>query len=171
MKSSGIIDARPEDVFRLFTESERTTEYNELASSNVDVYSFSKNSLSLTKQWSKISYATSPRLGPFKARDFSSVVNFRENSDKSFIILNRPAYISKTAPNSKYVRATILLAGNVIQPHGNDKTLLTLIAHVNPGGGADTQAAAWMINKLCAVSPPAFIRKVEKAANRYRVAS
>jgi hypothetical protein len=43
-------------------------------------------------------------------------------------------------------------------------TKFTQIAHINPGGGADTTAIAWVINKLCAVGPPTFIRKLETAA-------
>ena len=44
------------------------------------------------------------------------------------------------------VRATILLAGNILEPYGSDQmsTKLTQIAHVNPGGGADTPAIAWV---------------------------
>ena len=44
------------------------------------------------------------------------------------------------------------------------KTHLTMIAHVNPGGGVDTKAGAYFANKLCAAAPPAFIRKLERAA-------
>ena len=34
------------------------------------------------------------------------------------------------------------------------------------GGGADTPAIAWLINKLCAVGPPTFVRKLEVAAKK-----
>jgi hypothetical protein len=50
-------------------------------------------------------------------------------------------------------------------PNGK-QCFLTQIAHVNPGGVADTPAVAWVINKLCATGPPNFIRKLEKAAKR-----
>jgi hypothetical protein len=80
--------------------------------------------------------------------------------------LNRPAYVPSHRKNDKYIRATVLLAGNIIIPHGKDKSKLIQVAHVNPGGGADTKAAAWIINKLCGVGPPTFIRKLEKAAQK-----
>ena len=40
------------------------------------------------------------------------------------------------------------------------------VAHVNPGGAGDTAAVAFVINKLCAVGPPTFIRKLEIAAQK-----
>lgn len=84
------------------------------------------------------------------------------------MIINRPAYHPEYPPTSKYVRATTLLVGNIIEPVnvGGNKlhTRLTQVAHVNPGGAADTSAAAYLINKLCAVGPPSFIRKLEAAA-------
>ena len=48
--------------------------------------------------------------------------------------------------NTYLVRATVLLAGNIIEPHGENGawTKLTQIAHVNPGGAADTPAIAWV---------------------------
>jgi hypothetical protein len=34
------------------------------------------------------------------------------------------------------------------------------------GGISDTTAVAWIINKLCAVGPPTFVRKLEIAAKK-----
>ena len=115
---------------------------------------------------SKITWASGPKYGPFKARDFVSVVHYINYPNGTSIILNRPAYHAKYPSSSKYVRATILLAGNVVEPYGNGQTLLTQIAHINPGGGADTAAVAWIINKLCALGPPIFIRNLERAAQK-----
>jgi hypothetical protein len=108
-----------------------------------------------------------PKYGPLKARDFCSIVHFTKFMNGTAIIMNRPAYHPSYPTSNKYVRATILLAGNIIQPLDNGrKTLLTQIAHVNPGGGADTTAIAWMINQLCAVGPPTFMKKLEKACRK-----
>jgi hypothetical protein len=105
-----------------------------------------------------------PKYGPLKARDFLSVVSFFRFDNGTNIILNRPAYHDDYPPSKEYVRATILLAGNIIEPYGRNQTKLTTIAHVNPGGGADTAVIAWMINKMCAIGPPTFMRKLEEAA-------
>jgi hypothetical protein len=94
------------------------------------------------------------------------VVNYIKTGGGKYIILNRPAYHKSYPPSNKYVRATILLAANIIEPYGKGKSKLTQIAHLNPGGAADNSAAAWIINQLCAVGPPTFIRKLEKAAKK-----
>lgn len=168
VKSTGIVKASPDAVFDLFVDNTRVSEYNEHCKEMKDVQLFPKKmGLNPTENsWTKISWASSPKYGPFKPRDFCSVVNFRRFRNGTSLIINRPAYHPKYPPNKKFVRATILLAGNVLEPYGPDGTQckITQIAHVNPGGGADTAAMAWVINKLCAVGPPTFIRKLEAAA-------
>ena len=113
---------------------------------------------------------TGPSYGPFKARDYVSVVNFKKFNNGTFMITNRPAYHPDFPPSSKYVRATLLLVGNIIEPilgkENQQHTRLTQVAHINPGGAADTSAAAFVINKLCAVGPPSFIKKLENAAQK-----
>jgi len=187
VKSSGIINSSPESVYELFCDNSRVNEYNEHCIKMIDVLQFGggrgkggggKKSNGV-ETWSKITWASGPKYGPFKPRDFLSVVYFQKFSNGTSIVLNRPAYQSKFATTTKsnddeegggakYVRATILLAGNVIEPHGEhgEKTLLTQVAHINPGGGADTPAVAWIINKVCAFGPPAFFRKLEAAAQK-----
>lgn len=160
VKSSGVINSNPESVLKLFMDNSRVKEYNEHCEDIRDVEYMHEKS-------SKITWASGPKYGPFKARDFVSVVHYVHYPNGTSIILNRPAYHSKYPSSDKYVRATILLAGNVIEPYGNGQTLLTQVAHINPGGGADTAAVAWIINKLCALGPPTFIRNLEKAAQKY----
>ena len=186
VKSTGIIKAPLEAVFELFTDNTRVSEYNEHCKVIKDVHQFPKlirspfagnmggsgdsgggvdgNSGGSTK----ITWASSPKYGPFKARDFVSVVNYRRFKNGTAVILNRPAYHPKYPPSKNFVRATVLLAGNVLEPHGPDgqHCKVTQIAHVNPGGGADTAAMAWVINKLCSVGPPTFIRNLERAAQK-----
>lgn len=194
VKSSAVLDASPESIFNLFADNLRVKEYNEHCAGITDVKvlhpknyehddhssgvstaeSVSKvqnghlNDLSdaLKHTWSKISHAVTPTYNPFKSRDFLSVVHYQKYANGTSVILNRPAYLSSHRPTDAHVRATVLLAGNIIRPHGEfrNQTHLTLIAQVNPGGGADTPAAAWLLNKLCAVGPPTFIRRLEAAA-------
>lgn len=164
VKSTGLLNCNAESVFRLFMDRSRVGEYNEHVTELRDVHYFPKKG---NDNFSKITWACGPNYGPFKARDFISVVHFQKYANGTYVILNRPAYHSDWKPNpDKYVRATVLLAGNVIEPRGPDgkQCFLTQIAHVNPGGLCDTPAVAWIINKLCATGPPTFIRKLEKAA-------
>ena len=159
VKSSGIINASPSSVYKLFLDNSRVKEYNEHVVELKDVRYYHDKSI-------KVSWARSPNYGPFKPRDFCTIVYYTKKRDGSYIILNRPAYVPSHRKNDKYIRATVLLGGNIIIPHGKDKSKLIQVAHVNPGGGADTKAAAWIINKLCGVGPPTFIRKLEKAAQK-----
>ena len=168
VKSTGIVKASSDAVFDLFMDNARVSEYNEHCKEMKDIHAFPKGMNPTENTWTKISWASSPKYGPFKARDFVSVVNFRRFKNGTAVILNRPAYHPSYKPGNKFVRATILLAGNMLEPcgPGNEHCKITQIAHVNPGGGADTAAMAWVINKLCAVGPPTFIRRLESAAMR-----
>ena len=157
IKSSGILKANAEDVYNLFLDNSRVSEYNEHCEVVKDIEYYPKKN-------TKIVWASSPKYGPFKARDFCSIVHYIKSPGGKYIILNRPAYHPSYPPSSKFVRATILLAANIIEPCGKNCSKLTQIAHVNPGGGADNSAIAWIINQLCAVGPPTFIRKLEKAS-------
>jgi len=113
----------------------------------------------------KATWAAGPKYGVFKPRDFCSFVHYVSKSDGTRIVLNRPAYHSSYEPVGSHVRACVLLAGNIMEPlDGGRRTRYTQIAHVNPGGGADTKAIAFIVNSLCAVGPPGFIRKLEAAA-------
>lgn len=53
------------------------------------------------------------------------------------MIINRPAYVPSYPPVRKYVRATTLMVGNIIEPFtgaADEKyTRLTQVAHINPG--------------------------------------
>jgi hypothetical protein len=158
----------------MFVDASKVKEYNEHIVSMEDRAEFSKRIDSSTgiEHWTKLTWSSTPSYGPFKPRDFFSVVHFRRYPDGSFIVLNRPAYHSSGSnpadadKKHRYLRATVLLAGNIIRPAPGNRTHLTMIAHVNPAGGGDTRAGAFFANKLCAAAPPAFIRKLEAAATR-----
>lgn len=159
VKSSAVLDAPPAAIYKLFLDNSRVAEYNEHIKEVRDVQY-------MPDKASKIAWCVGPSYGPFAARDFCSVVNFTKRGGGGYIILNRPAYHSQFPESQKCVRATILLAGNIIEPHGRGRSLVTQIAHVNPGGGADNKVVASVINRLCAVGPPVFLRKLEAAAKK-----
>jgi hypothetical protein len=183
VKTTGVIKASPADIFSLFINNDRVGEYNEHIVKINDVegvvpeqYSYSqgkskskgKGGGSPPKEWTKLAWSSSPKYGPFQARDFLSVVNFHRRDDGSFVIINRPGYLSWYPVVKKFTRATVLLAGNVIEPHPTNPqwSRVTQIAHVNPGGVADSKIVAMTINALCAKGPPAFFAGLEKAAQK-----
>ena len=129
VKSFGYLDATPEAVFRMFVDKSFVRSYNEHIVSMEDRAEFLPTSSSsivqqspCVKCWSKLTWSSTPSYGIlFKARDFFSVVHFRAFRDGSYIVVNRPAYHSSDPAmgnkrDGKFVRATILLAGNIIRP-------------------------------------------------------
>ena len=68
------------------------------------------------QSWGKVTWAAGPKYGPFKPRDFCTVVQFIARRDGSRVVLNRPAYHSDFAPVGSHVRACVLLAGNIMEP-------------------------------------------------------
>lgn len=168
VKATGVINCSPESAFDLFVDNSRVLEYNDHCTYVKDLsFIGEKHVTPNQKSWTKITWAFGPKYGPMiKARDFCSIVHFIKYPNGTSIILNRPGYDERCPATKDYVRATILLAANVIRPYGNGQTHITQIAHVNPGGGADNPSMAWIINQLCAVGPPNFMKKLETAAKK-----
>jgi hypothetical protein len=194
VKSVGILNANADKIFELFLTNDRVHEYNDhcVEVQDLQLLPTTSQKPNIIQQFCKVAWARSPIYGVFKPRDFISVVYCEKRNDGSYIIMNRPAYVQsppmqppmqpplhttssakrKNAKKddiektSKYVRATILLGGNILQPINTKQTKVTMIAHVNPGGGGDTQTAAWFINKMCAREPQNFLKKLEIAANK-----
>jgi hypothetical protein len=174
VKSTAILDVSPDHVFNLLADSKRAREYNDHIKTNRDVIHLpaqSNNNNNNFSHWTKCTWAATAKNGIFKPRDFLTVAHFTRYDNGTSIMLNRPAYLKSHQPTDKYVRATVLLAGNIIRPHGlyGNQTHLTMLAQINPGGISDTPAAAWIINKLCASGPPSFIRQLEHAAQKTKL--
>jgi hypothetical protein len=57
-----------------------------------------------------------------------------------------------------------------MRPNDQDpsKTDFVTIAHINPGGAADTPLGAKIVNHLCTHGPVNFIMKLEGAASKAR---
>ncbi|CAM9371294.1 unnamed protein product [Scytosiphon promiscuus] len=160
VKATAIISVPPEVVYLLFADNSRVREYNEHCREVRD--------LEVLSQDSKITWAASGRMGPFKARDFCTLVHFRTLSDGTLAQVSRPVEHPAAPRSSRYVRSEILLAGNFMRPVPGDpsRTEFLMVTHVNPGGAAETRAGAMLVNSLCASSPVNFIRRLEVAAQK-----
>ncbi|CAN0423655.1 unnamed protein product, partial [Hapterophycus canaliculatus] len=97
-----IISVPPEVVYLLFADNSRVREYNEHCREVKD--------LEVLSQDSKITWAASGRMGPFKARDFCTLVHFRTLSDGTLAQVSRPVEHPAAPRSSRYVRSEILLA-------------------------------------------------------------
>jgi len=160
IKATAIIDAPPREVYKLFLDNLRVNEYNEHCAILEDVERLSKDT--------KIAWSATNPMGMVKARDFLTMVHYRKMPDGTFVVVNRPAVHPSRPAGGRYQRAEILLAGNVMKPvKGHpEKTALTLITHVNPGGIVDNPIGAALINTLTSKKPVEYIEKLEAAARK-----
>mmetsp|Transcript_12213 Transcript_12213/g.17715 ORF Transcript_12213/g.17715 Transcript_12213/m.17715 type:complete len:261 (-) Transcript_12213:328-1110(-) len=155
------IKAPARKLFDLFLDNSRVPEYNEHCKELKDLEFIGKNT--------KISWAATGRFGGglLKARDFVTRVHYRP-LQSGYVVVNRPEVHEDAKPTNKFVRAEVLLAGNVMMQAKDDpeETDFMVVSHVNPGGIADTSLGSKVINLLCANSPVTFINSLEAAANR-----
>ena len=158
IKAVGTIKARPESVYDLLKDSSRVGEYNDECVNVQDLEALSEDT--------KVTWASSKAYFPFKARDFVTRCHNTQLQDGTFVVLTRSEDIEfEGAKNygKDFVRTEVLLAGNVMRPVAGDPNLteFTTIAHINPGGAADTPLGAQLANKICTYGPVSFIRKLE----------
>ena len=97
--STAVLNAKPRDVYQLFLDNDRVSEYNEHCNSLEDLQQLSKDT--------KVSWSVTNRMGPFKARDFVTVVHYRELQNGKLVAANRPAVHAKKPPVGKYQRAEV----------------------------------------------------------------
>lgn len=156
--AKGVLDADPEVVYELFAEARRAKEFNEFCEECVDVDRLSHDT--------KVSWSATKPFGLFQPRDFVTLCHYSTLADGSRVIVNRAAtHDSKPVNPKRYQRAEILLAANIIRPHGKRKTHLTLVTHINPKGAIDNSIAASISNQIVKKSPVAFFQAIEKAAS------
>mmetsp|Transcript_38156 Transcript_38156/g.49226 ORF Transcript_38156/g.49226 Transcript_38156/m.49226 type:complete len:359 (+) Transcript_38156:217-1293(+) len=161
VKAFGVIDAPVEEVYKLFLDNSRVSEYNDQCAQVADLEYVNENT--------KVTWACTPRYGPIKARDFCTVVHYRKLSDGTCVVVNRPTNHEQAKRSDEFVRSEILIAGNIMRPNADDpenKTDFYSVTHVNPGGICDSKPFAMVMNALCANAPVSFIRKLEVAANK-----
>mmetsp|Transcript_89796 Transcript_89796/g.256664 ORF Transcript_89796/g.256664 Transcript_89796/m.256664 type:complete len:153 (-) Transcript_89796:1210-1668(-) len=114
----------------------------------------------------KITWATSPKFGPFRARDFCTLVHFRVFDDKRLVVVNQPATHVKAPCSKSFVRSEVILAGTILRPLASDpsKTEILTITAINAGGAADSRAGAMVMNTVATTAPVNFVRRLEASA-------
>jgi len=153
---SGIINSPPKDVFALFEDNTRVPEYNSFYLAGKDLEIVAENT--------KITWAATPPVFPFKARDFCTLVHNRKLKDGTFVVLNKAIKHPDAPPKPGYVRGSIVLGANIIKPvPGNSrKTHLTMLTQLDPGGFAPPVA----VNHICTLGPVGFMRNVEATSKK-----
>eukprot|EP01031_Cornospumella_fuschlensis_P032160 gene32160-38900_t len=155
VKCFGVIKAPPLKVLELFEDNTRVREYNTLFDEGRDLEVVAENT--------KVVWASSTPIFPFKPRDFCTVVHTRKLKDGTMVVLNRATKHPAAPTTSKYVRGSVILGANIIQPiqGRKDQCRLTMITQVDPGGFTPPV----IINHLCTLGPIGFMKNVETAAN------
>lgn len=92
--------------------------------------------LEVVAENTKVVWASSIPIFPFKPRDFCTVVHTRKLKDGTMVVLNRATKHPDAPTTSKFVRGAVILGANIIQPvkGHKDQCRLTMIAQVDPGG-------------------------------------
>jgi hypothetical protein len=124
-QASAVLSASAEDIYTLFQDNTRVCEYNKYFAKGKDLEELNDNT--------KVVWASSPPLFPFKARDFCTVVHFRRLEDGTIVVLNRAAVHPAAPTLPQYVRAQIIMGANLIQPiKGNpNKCIFTTVTQVS----------------------------------------
>ena len=162
VRGIGIVNAPPDAIFEAFRDNAKILEFNDNIQRIKDLYTFpvrvTQDSITLTKvSWSK----ASPKNIPFvKPREFYSIVSFTKFRNGTYVIINRPAYLFGEPKDAQSVRGSLLLSGNIIEPYQN-RTKITQVIHINPGGSADSAAIAWIINRR-QLGSYIFIKSLER---------
>ena len=162
IRGIGIVNAPPEIIFEAFRDNAKILEFNSNIQGIRDIFAFPIRVTEDSATWTKVSWSkASPKNIPFvKSREFYSIVSFTKFKNGTYVIVNRPAYPLGKSKDSQSVRGSLLLSGNIIEPYQN-RTKITQIIHINPGGSADTAAIAWIINRR-QLSSYVFIKSLEK---------
>jgi len=162
IKAVGVIDAKAGDIYDLLKDTERVNEYNEECAAVKDIETLNDDT--------KVTWASSKTYFPFKARDFVTRVHNTKLNDGTYVVMSQSQDMAYKPPEGgEFVRTEVLLSGNVMRPDPSDpnKTQFTTVAHINPGGAADTPLGAQLANRICVHGPVSFIRKLENAVHTH----
>ena len=155
--AKGMVKAAPKKLLALFEDDTRTREYNNLFLRGEDLEYVADNT--------KIQWACTPPVFPFKPRDFVTLIHIRKLRDGTLVYLNTATHHKdKPAGNNGYVRGQIVLAANIMEPVKGKPNLckVTMMTQLDPGGFAPAPA----VNKICLSGPGGFMRNIEIAANK-----
>lgn len=193
IRSEAIIDFPPHEVFSLFQNDDRVSEYNENCQQLQD--------LARLGDGAKINWSATGRFGPFSARDFITLVTYKEigrNASEGYLSVassietirdstaagagaatigtdsskNNINFLNDCAALAErpgYVRSQIELAATFMKPVKGDpnKTKFIQIMQVGSlGGVADSAIAKRIKSSLEVQAPVEFVKKFNTALGR-----
>jgi len=161
VRSEALMDASPRAVYDLFMDDARVHEYNENCVELADIERISRET--------KINWCATGKFGPFKARDFVTVVYFRELKEEEgggYVSLAANVEHPKLPPADGYVRSEIQLAATFMKPVPGEpnKTKLVQMTQIGQMGGvADSAIAKRITQNLAEKAPVEFMKKFNHA--------
>lgn len=168
IKCFGVLDAPLDKVCAFLADEQGIREYNDLVENYRDLEDISP--------YSKICWGQCPQVLFVKPRDFVTFCSHRWKSDGTQVVINQavdhddaPLAVDKEG-DGRVCRARALRGANFISPDPSDpknKTILTLIAHADPGGGLPNWATKTAVNALAPIEPFKLYFNLNKAVQSY----
>jgi len=161
VRSEALMDASPRAVCDLFMDDARVHEYNENCVELADIERINSDT--------KINWCATGKFGPFKARDFVTVVYFRELTEEEgggYVSLAANVEHPNLPPADGYVRSEIQLAATFMKPVEGEpnKTKLVQMTQVGKMGGvADSAIAKRITQNIAEKAPVDFMKKFNHA--------
>ena len=158
--SETIMDASPSDVFRLFKDNSRVHEYNDNCVELHDIESINEET--------KISWCATAKIGPFKARDFVTLVHYCDHKG-GFASVAAHVDHPLLPPAEGYVRAQIQINATFMHPIPNEpnKTCFIQMTRVGELGSIlDSPVARKVSQQIQENAPIDFSKKFNEALKR-----
>ncbi|GMH99156.1 hypothetical protein TrLO_g6896 [Triparma laevis f. longispina] len=164
IKARTVMDKPPAEVFALFCDDERVAEYNDNCQELEDLIQIHNTENSQTK----LNWCATGRFGPFKARDFLTMVhNQRHGESDGYSSVACNVELDNVCPKKDgYVRSAIELSASFMRPVPGDpsKTEFIQITQIGElGGVADSSVAKKLSEKLVLNAPVDFLSRFNQA--------
>ena len=160
VRSETIMDANPKDVFCLFKDNRRVHEYNDNCSELHDVELINENT--------KINWCATSKMGPFKPRDFVTLVHYCDHKD-GFASVAAHVDHHRLPPAEGYVRAQIQINATFMHPVQDqlNKTRFIQITRIGELGRIlETPVARKVSQQIQVKAPIDFSKKFNDALKR-----
>jgi len=166
VRAVGEIDASIDKVYGLFLSNDYVCEYNDLCQEVRDVGFLDPST--------KVSWASSKRIGPFAPRDFVTRCHYRRLWDGSLLLstmsertLECNSFRAEGVSAGQYCRMDIILAGYLFQSiDSGTRTRVEMVSMANPGGVLDSTVGAMISSMLCSTGPLKFVAALRRLSMR-----
>eukprot|EP00284_Hemiselmis_tepida_P012954 CAMPEP_0174934724 /NCGR_PEP_ID=MMETSP1355-20121228/50728_1 /TAXON_ID=464990 /ORGANISM="Hemiselmis tepida, Strain CCMP443" /LENGTH=219 /DNA_ID=CAMNT_0016181357 /DNA_START=45 /DNA_END=704 /DNA_ORIENTATION=- len=163
-----VVDASPEDIFKMFGRNDLVPEYNEFCRELEDIMVLDGST--------KVTWGATGRMGPFGPRDFVTRCHTTELEGGVHVAGNLAESLPELAEacrakgkSGSYCRMEVLIGGTIARPiDGGARSEYTILCLTNPGGSADTPIGSAIMNKVAATGPLSHVAQIRKMVAKER---